>query len=74
MTVQLVDPSKTYDCCVCWSSVTSSWADLATEGWRQHYAGIGIDPVTLCGSCSTHMADRREANRKAIEEELKEPE
>lgn len=74
MTVQLVDPSKTYDCCVCWSSVASSWATLSTSGWRQHYAGKGIDPITLCGPCSDHMADRREANRKAIEEELKEPE
>jgi hypothetical protein len=47
------------------------WSVLAQEGWLSHFVGIGIEPIYLCHSCSDHIADRRDAHRKAIEEELR---
>jgi hypothetical protein len=50
----------------------AQWGVLATGGWRSHYAGEGVVPVILCGGCSDHIADRRDAHRRALEEELRE--
>ena len=72
MSVNLVDATQEYECCVCWTPKMAEWGALAKEGWRSHYAGYGVKPVILCGSCADHIADRREAHRKALEEELRE--
>jgi hypothetical protein len=61
MSVQLADSTKHYECCVCWSIEFDEWGQLAKVGWRSHYAGHGVEPITICGSCDEHMTDRRAA-------------
>lgn len=69
MSVQLVDNTHSYECCVCWDVKVALWDDLAKEGWKRHYAGHGVEAIVLCEGCSAHIADRREAHLKAIESE-----
>lgn len=65
MTVHFVAPGTIHSCSTCSAEVYAAWGELATAGWRSHYAGGRVEAIKLCPDCKAIIDNRREAARLA---------
>lgn len=70
MSAHFVAPGAIHECSMCPIETYAAWGELATQGWRSHYAGGKVEAIKLCPDCKAVIDARREAAEKARLEAL----